>query len=226
MWRRHRKGPQSNSSLPWQKNPPEAVGTFARNHGARVPGRQVSSAKSWLSHPGVDRTAPLLPWAGPPDVPRLSPLEVSARYLRHFVEAWDQGGMVTGWSPTTWSSESAIVNGHTYSFRFQTTLIDDETASILLWPNHPSRAPFAGRGGEFMLVVYDLNGFKGYNDAFGHPAGDALLQRLATRLSTAVCRMKKPLGPTTAPAPGVAYGRAWMAPMPFVLAITWSYQKM
>ena len=44
----------------------------------------------------------------------------------------------------------------------------------------------AGRGGEFMLVVYDLNGFKGYNDAFGHPAGDALLQRLATRLSAAV----------------------------------------
>jgi molecular chaperone DnaK (HSP70) len=75
--------------LPWQKNPPDAVGVFARNHGARVPGRQVSSAKSWLSHPGVDRTAPLLPWAGPPDVPRLSPLEVSARYLRHFVEAWN-----------------------------------------------------------------------------------------------------------------------------------------
>lgn len=75
--------------LPWQKNPPEAVGTFARNHGAKVPGRQVSSAKSWLSHPGVDRTAPLLPWAAPPDVPRLSPLDVSARYLRHFVGAWN-----------------------------------------------------------------------------------------------------------------------------------------
>ncbi len=44
-------------------------------------------------------------------------------------------------------SESAIVNGRAYTFRFQTTLIDDEVASILLWPNHPSRAPFAGRGG-------------------------------------------------------------------------------
>jgi hypothetical protein len=75
--------------LPWKTNPPDTAGVFARNHGAKVPGRQVSSAKSWLSHPGVDRTAPLLPWAGPPDVPRLSPLEVSARYLKHIVDAWN-----------------------------------------------------------------------------------------------------------------------------------------
>ena len=75
--------------LPWKKNPPDTSGLFARNHGAKVPGRQVSSAKSWLCHPGVDRTAPLLPWAGPPDVPRLSPLEVSAKYLKHIVEAWN-----------------------------------------------------------------------------------------------------------------------------------------
>ncbi|MCI0701514.1 MAG: hsp70 family protein [Planctomycetia bacterium] len=75
--------------LPWKKNPPDTAGMFARNHGAKVPGRQVSSAKSWLCHPGVDRTAPLLPWAGPPDVPRLSPLEVSAKYLKHIVDAWN-----------------------------------------------------------------------------------------------------------------------------------------
>ena len=75
--------------LPWKAAPADTVGVFARNHGAKVPGRLVSSAKSWLSHPGVDRSAPLLPWAGPPDVPRLSPLEVSARYLRHLVEAWN-----------------------------------------------------------------------------------------------------------------------------------------
>lgn len=75
--------------LPWEKNPPDTVGMFARNHGAKVPGRQVSSAKSWLCHPGVDRTAPLLPWAAPPDVPRLSPLEVSAKFLKHIVQAWN-----------------------------------------------------------------------------------------------------------------------------------------
>src|SRR5205823_10433070 len=81
--------PPGSVALPWDTSATYAVGEFARNHGAKVPGRLVSSAKSWLCHPGVDRTAPLLPWAGPPDVPRLSPLEVSARYLRHFVEAWN-----------------------------------------------------------------------------------------------------------------------------------------
>jgi len=39
------------------------------------------------------------------------------------------------------------------------------------------------RGGNaHLLVMFDLDGFKGYNDAFGHPAGDALLARLAEQL--------------------------------------------
>jgi two-component system, cell cycle response regulator len=32
------------------------------------------------------------------------------------------------------------------------------------------------------LVLFDLDGFKGYNDTFGHPAGDQLLARLARQL--------------------------------------------
>jgi molecular chaperone DnaK (HSP70) len=81
--------PPGSVALPWNQNATYAVGEFARNHGAKVPGRLVSSAKSWLCHPGVDRTAPLLPWTAPPDVPRLSPLEVSVRYLKHMVQAWN-----------------------------------------------------------------------------------------------------------------------------------------
>jgi hypothetical protein len=37
----------------------------------------------------VDRRNPLLPWQAPPEVQRVSPLEASARYLRHLREAWD-----------------------------------------------------------------------------------------------------------------------------------------
>ena len=81
--------PPGSVALPWDANAGYAVGEFARNHGAKVPGRLVSSAKSWLCHAGVDRTAPLLPWTAPPDVPRLSPLEVSTRYLKHFVQGWN-----------------------------------------------------------------------------------------------------------------------------------------
>src|SRR5439155_1166194 len=66
------------------------VGTFARDRGAQVPGRHVASAKSWLCHPAVDRTAPILPWGAPPDVPRLSPVAASARILRHLRDAWDR----------------------------------------------------------------------------------------------------------------------------------------
>lgn len=41
-------------------------------------------------------------------------------------------------------------------------------------------------GTDHVLLMFDLDGFKGYNDAFGHPAGDALLVRLAERLEAAV----------------------------------------
>jgi diguanylate cyclase (GGDEF)-like protein len=38
----------------------------------------------------------------------------------------------------------------------------------------------------WQLVIYDLNGFKNYNDTYGHPAGDALLARLSDKLSAIV----------------------------------------
>ncbi len=81
--------PPGSTALPWDAARPFAVGEFARNHGAKVPGRLVTSAKSWLCHAGVDRSAALLPWSAPPDVARVSPVEASTRYLRHLVEAWN-----------------------------------------------------------------------------------------------------------------------------------------
>jgi len=81
--------PQGSLALPWNRSSSTIVGDFARSHGLKVPGRLVASAKSWLSHAGVDRTAALLPWNGPPDVARVSPVHVSSEYLRHLAGAWD-----------------------------------------------------------------------------------------------------------------------------------------
>ncbi|MEW6020847.1 MAG: Hsp70 family protein [Pseudomonadota bacterium] len=66
-----------------------AVGRLARNLGAATPGRLVASAKSWLSHPGVDRMAPILPWGAEPDVPKVSPVAASASYLAHLRANWN-----------------------------------------------------------------------------------------------------------------------------------------
>ena len=75
--------------LPWTGERDFAVGEMARSRGAGTPIRLVSSAKSWLCHPGVDRRAAILPNDAPPEVARVSPLETSIRYLTHLREAWD-----------------------------------------------------------------------------------------------------------------------------------------
>jgi len=76
-------------SLPWGAEVGASVGTMARARGATTPIRLVSSAKSWLCHPGVDRRGPILPADAPAEIDRVSPLEASRRYLAHLREAWN-----------------------------------------------------------------------------------------------------------------------------------------
>lgn len=80
--------------LPWRQDDVAgvaqvAVGRLARKLGAQVPGRLVASAKSWLSHPKVDRMAPILPWGAEEGVPKVSPVAASASYLAHVKAAWN-----------------------------------------------------------------------------------------------------------------------------------------
>ncbi|MDI6797540.1 MAG: Hsp70 family protein, partial [Desulfatibacillaceae bacterium] len=81
--------PPDGLALPWDDKADKAVGAFARDRGAEIPHRLVSSAKSWLCHWGVDRTKPILPWSAEKDQKRLSPVEASAAVLMHIKDAWN-----------------------------------------------------------------------------------------------------------------------------------------
>ena len=68
--------------LPWDDaGEPAIVGQFAREHGALVPDRLVTSAQSWLSNPHIDPKQRILPWRSDIAEEKLSPLECSRRYL-------------------------------------------------------------------------------------------------------------------------------------------------
>jgi molecular chaperone DnaK (HSP70) len=65
------------------------VGELARRQSAENPQRTVVGAKSWLAHSRVDRHQPILPWGAPAEVPKISPVMASRRYLEHLVAAWE-----------------------------------------------------------------------------------------------------------------------------------------
>ena len=84
--------PAGSLRLPWEEEgvrPAHVVGELARKRGAERPARLVSSAKSWLSHAGANRTSAILPWNAPEEVPQISPVMASSAYLQHVRHSWD-----------------------------------------------------------------------------------------------------------------------------------------
>jgi Hsp70 protein len=84
--------PDEALRLPWGGGGGYAAGTLAARRAAEAPDRVISSAKSWLCHPGVDRTARILPWApgdAAEDSDKRSPVEASTAYLEHLRDAWN-----------------------------------------------------------------------------------------------------------------------------------------
>jgi hypothetical protein len=164
--------PPGSTALPWDAKRDFAVGEFARNHGGKVPGRLVTSAKSWLCHPGVDRSSALLPWSGPPDVPRLSPVEASTRYLRHFVEAWNHA-MAKGRDDHRLEKQQLVLTvpasfddvARTLTMEAATkaglenvVLLEEPQAAFYCWlATHPPTEAAQLRPGSYCLVV-DVGG--------------------------------------------------------------------
>ncbi|MBV9118195.1 MAG: Hsp70 family protein [Acetobacteraceae bacterium] len=81
--------PEGSFPLPWSETGERGIiGQFARDRGALVPDRLITSAKSWLSNPHIDPRQPTLPWRSESAEETLSPLECSRRYLHHLKEAF------------------------------------------------------------------------------------------------------------------------------------------
>lgn len=82
--------PPAALTLPWPEHPQQfVVGEAARSLGSKSALRLVSSVKSWLCQPAVDRRAALLPLAAPAEVSKISPFAATVEYLNHLRNAWD-----------------------------------------------------------------------------------------------------------------------------------------
>ncbi len=189
--------PPEALALPWDKDRREIVGEFARSHGSKVPARLVASAKSWLCHPGIDRKSALLPWQAPEEVHRISPLDASAKYLRHLREAWDyKFGAAQGADEMSLSNQEVIVTvpaSFDAAARELTleatqkaglpavTMIEEPQAALYAWLESAGESfRKRVRVGEVILVV-DVGG--GTTDfsliAVGERNGELDLRRLA-----------------------------------------------
>ena len=101
--------PENSFPLPWEKEAQDAtiIGHFAREHGALIPDRLVTSAKSWLSNAHIDPRHRSLPWRSEIQEEKLSPFECSRRYLAHLKDAFLYAGRM---QERNWDlSESEIV---------------------------------------------------------------------------------------------------------------------
>ena len=82
--------PEGTFPLPWQTagGGGAIIGHFARDHGALVPDRLITSAKSWLSNPHIDPRQRILPWNSEIKEQKLSAFDCSRFYLEHIRESF------------------------------------------------------------------------------------------------------------------------------------------
>jgi hypothetical protein len=182
--------PAGTIAVPWDAEPHYVVGRLAQKRGVENAGRLVSSAKSWLSHSGVDRTAPLLPFRAPEGVERVSPVEASRRYLEHLRQAWDSkmpdapftGQQVLVTVPASFDAvarELTLEAARQAGFQ-NITLLEEPQAAFYAWiERHPDWRERV-QVGDLILVV-DIGG--GTTDftliAVTEQGGELALERVA-----------------------------------------------
>lgn len=182
--------PAGALSLPWNGQPGYVVGRLAQKRGVENAGRLVSSAKSWLSHAGVDRTAPILPFRAPDGVPKVSPVDASRSYLEHLRDTWNARFPDAPFTSqevfvTVPASFDAVARELTQSAAEQAgyrhlTLLEEPQAAFYAWIERHKDWRERVRIGDLILVV-DIGG--GTTDfsliAVTEQAGELVLDRVA-----------------------------------------------
>ncbi len=182
--------PAGSLALPWNAEPEFVTGHLAQKRGVENAGRLVASAKSWLSHSGVDRTAPILPWTAPEGVRKLSPVDTSAQYLAHLREAWDSkmpdapftGQQVLVTVPASFDAvarELTLDAAKRAGFR-EVTLLEEPQAAFYAWIERHKDWRDRVRLGD-LILVFDIGG--GTTDftliAVTEQVGELSLDRIA-----------------------------------------------
>jgi molecular chaperone DnaK (HSP70) len=182
--------PAGSLDLPWSDQSANVTGVLAQKRGIENPGRLVSSAKSWLSHAGVDRMAAILPVTAPAGVEKLSPVQVSREYLEHIRHAWDAKFPERPFSEqqvlvTVPASFDAVARDLTLKAAEQAgyhniVLLEEPQAAFYAWlERHPDWRERVAVGD--LILVVDIGG--GTTDftliSVTESAGDLQLERVA-----------------------------------------------
>ncbi len=159
--------PAGSLALPWDAEPAYVAGRLAQKRGVENVGRLVSSAKSWLSHSGVDRTSPLLPFRAPEGVFKISPVEASRRYLEHLRDAWnakmpdapfaEQQVLVTAPASFDAVARELTLEGAKQAGYGDITLLEEPQAAFYAWIEKHADWRERVRLGDLILVA-DIGG--------------------------------------------------------------------
>ena len=159
--------------LPWNDSEePGIVGQFARDHGALVPDRLVTSAKSWLSNPHIDPKQCTLPWRSDSAEEKLSPFEVSRRYLQHLKDAflhtvnaqgrhWDLGdGQIVVTVPASFDevARSLTAEAAEAAGLGNVTLLEEPQAAFYAWTARAGRQWRDAVAPGDIILVCDVGG--------------------------------------------------------------------
>ena len=165
--------PEGSFQLPWTGEAEiGVVGQFARDHGAQVPDRLITSAKSWLSNPHIDPKQATLPWRSESVERKLSPLECSRRYLQHLKEAFlyverEQGsgweladGQIVVTVPASFDevARSLTADAAEAAGLGNVTLLEEPLAAFYAWTAHAGRAWHSLVSPGDIVLVCDIGG--------------------------------------------------------------------